>query len=165
MPVPVSVSDPLPVQPLTVNVLPLLVAARLAVVMPLKVKLAPPVTTREVLASATLLKRVSARISEVPLSVPLPVQPVTVKVLPPAPLSVRFAVVIPLRPGDMPSVDVNEALVRVYRALLVAVTVPVPAGAESDPVPVQALTVKELLLALAPVRDATVMPLRLSVNA
>ena len=49
MPVAVSVSDPLPVQPLTVNVLPVLVAARLAVVIPLKPSDMPSVDDSEVL--------------------------------------------------------------------------------------------------------------------
>jgi hypothetical protein len=39
---PLSVSDPLPVQPLTVNVLPPVASLTLAVVKPLSVRLAPP---------------------------------------------------------------------------------------------------------------------------
>ena len=80
------------------------------------------------------------------------------------PVSVRLAVVIPLKPSVMLSVDDSEVLVRVKSAALLAVTVPVPAGADSDPVPVQPLTVKALPVALTPVNVATLMPLRLSVK-
>ena len=51
MPVAVSVSEPLPVQPLTVKVLLAVVAARLAVVMPLKASAMPSVDDSDVLAS------------------------------------------------------------------------------------------------------------------
>ena len=78
-----SVSDPLPVQPLTVKVLPPAVSVRLAVVNPLKVNVGRPVTASDVLARTTLAETLSTRVSAVPLSVPLPVQPVMVKVLPP----------------------------------------------------------------------------------
>ena len=95
-----------------------------------------------------------------PLSVPLPVQPVTVKVLPPAPVSVRLAVVMPLKPSVMPSVDDSEVLVRVKPPLLLAVTVsPVAALSVSDPLPVQPLTVKVLPPAVS-VRLAVVIPLK-----
>ncbi len=60
--------------------------------------------------------------------------------------------------------DVTEASVRVKPALLLAVTVPVPARAESDPVPVQPLTVNVLAVGLAPESAATLMPVRLSVK-
>ena len=113
-----SVSDPLPVQPLTVKVLPPAVSVRLAVVNPLKVNVAPPATASEVLARTTLLDTTSARVSVVPLSVPPPVQPVTVKVLPPEPLSVRLAVVIPTKPSDIPSVEDSELLASVNPAPL-----------------------------------------------
>ncbi len=156
----VSVSDPLPVQPLTVNVLPPAVSVRLAVVNPLKANAAPPVTASDVLARATLLEMTSVRVSDVPLSVPLPVQPLTANVLPPEPLSVRLAVVIPFKPSDMPSVDETKLLARVKPALLVAARVSdVPA---SEPAPVQPLTVNVLPPALVSVRLAVVIPLRLS---
>ena len=100
-----------------------------------------------------------------PLSVPLPVQPVTVKVLPLPAVSVRLAVVMPLKPSDMPSVEDSEVLARVKPALLLAVTVsPVAAVSVSDPVPVQPLTVKVLPPAVS-VRLAVVIPLRVSVGS
>ncbi len=95
-----SVSDPLPVQPLTVKVLPPVVSVKLAVVNPFKVSVAPLVTATEVLARATLFDTLFTKVSEVPLSVPLPVQPVTMKLLPPVPLSVRLAVANPVKPSD-----------------------------------------------------------------
>ena len=56
----------------------------------------------------------------VPVSEPLPVQPLTVNVLPLL-VAVRLAVVMPVKPSDMPSVDDSEVLVRVKPALLLAV--------------------------------------------
>ena len=103
-----SVSDPLPVQPLTVKVLPPAVSVRLAVVNPPKVNVGRPVTaTATFLASVTLLDTLSTRVSAEPLSVPLPDQPVMVNVLPPA-VSVKLAVVIPLKPSVMPSVEESD---------------------------------------------------------
>ena len=86
-----------PVQPVTVKVCPLPVAVRLAVVMPLKASDMPSVDDSDV-----LVKRVAGALARrhgvraVPVSDPLPVQPLTVKVLP-LPVSVRLAVVIPLK--------------------------------------------------------------------
>ena len=94
---------------------------------------------------------------------PAPVQPLTVNVLV-ALVAARLAVVIPDRPSVMPSVEVSNVLPKVKLAFLFAITVPVPAGAASDPVPVQPLTVKVLLVALSPESEATLMPLRLSVK-
>ena len=51
-----SVSDPLPVQPLTVKVLPPAVSVRLAVVNPLNVNVGSPVTASDVFARTTLLE-------------------------------------------------------------------------------------------------------------
>src|SRR5208283_917383 len=82
-----------------------------------------------------------------------------VKVLPPDELlSVRLAVVIPLKPSVMPSVEDSEMLVRVKPAFLAAVTMP-DAASVSDPLPVQPLTVN-VLLELVAARLAVVMPLR-----
>ena len=160
-----SVSEPLPVQPLTVKMLPPAVSVRLAIVIPLKVNVAPPVTASDVFARTTLLDTLSARVSDVPLSVPLPVQPVTVNVLPPEPLSVRLAVVIPLRPSDMLSVEDSKLLASVKPALLLAVTVsPLVVLSMSDPPPVQPLTVKVLPPAVS-VRLAVVNPLSVRVGS
>ena len=144
------------------KVLPPAVSVRLAVVNPLRVNVGPPVTASDVLVRTTLVDTLSTRVSAVPLSVPPPVQPVTVKVLPPAAV------------GEVGGRDSAQAQRRVgggqqgvgqrEASRWRAVTVPVPAGADSDPVPVQPLTVKVLLVALTPVNDATVMPLRLSVK-
>ena len=84
----------------------------------------------------------------------------TVKVLPPLPLSVRLAVVMPFdRPSDMPSVDDSKLFVSVKPALLLAATVSaVVAVSVSDPFPVQPLTVKVLPPAVS-VRLAVVIPL------
>ena len=133
-----SVSDPLPVQPLTVKVLPPAVSVRLAVVNPLKVNVGPPVTASDVFARTTLLGHAVHQGLVEPLSVPLPVQPVTVKVCV-LPLSVRLAVVIPLKLSVVLGA-VNRALASVKEPLAESVIVPVPAGADSDPVPVQPLT-------------------------
>ena len=84
-----SVSDPPPVQPLTVKVLPPVVSVRLAVVNPLSVRVGSPVTAREVLVNVVFAATVSTRVSGEPVSVPLPVQPVMVKVLPPELAAVR----------------------------------------------------------------------------
>ena len=73
-------------------------------------------------------------------------------------VAVRLAVVMPLRPSVMPSVEVTEVLVRVKPALLLAVTIPV-AVSLSNPVPVQPLTVN-VLPALVAARLAMVMPIR-----
>ena len=79
-----SVSDPLPVQPLTVKVLPPAVSVRLAVVNPLKVSVGRPVTASDVVGQDDAGRRRCPPGSPTyPFSVPLPVQPVTVKVLPP----------------------------------------------------------------------------------
>ena len=228
MPVAVSVSDPLPVQPLTVNVLPALVAVRLAVVMPLRPSAMPSVEESDVLVSVKLALLLAATVSAaaaLSVSDPLPVQPLTVKVLPPRgvgqvggreaaqgqrrqaghrqrrlgqddaarhdvhqglagalersapgpagdgegvaarPVSVRLAVVMPLKPSDMPSVEESEVLVRVKPALLLAVTVsPVAAVSVSDPLPVQPLTVKVLPPAVS-VRLAVVKPLSVRVGS
>ena len=59
----VSVSDPLPVQPLTVKVLPPAVSVRLAVVNPLRVRVGSPVTASEVLVNVTFAATVSTRVS------------------------------------------------------------------------------------------------------
>ena len=75
-------------------------------VKPLKVSVAPPVTASDVLLKVTLDETLSTSVSVAPFNVPPPVQPLTVKVLPPLPLSVRLAVVMPFdRPSDMRSVD------------------------------------------------------------
>lgn len=54
MPVAVSASDPPPVQPLTVNVLPELVAARLAILIPLRPSAMPSVEDSELSARVKL---------------------------------------------------------------------------------------------------------------
>lgn len=77
---PLSISDPVPVQPLTVNMLPPAVSARLAVLNPLNVNVGRPVTASDVFARTTLPETLSTRVSVEPLSVPLPDQPVRVKV-------------------------------------------------------------------------------------
>src|SRR5271157_3822044 len=153
-----SASDPLPVQPPTVKVLPPAVSVRLAVVNPLSVRVGRPVTASEALVNVAFAVTVSTRVSGVPVSVAFPVQPLTVNVLPPEPESVRLAVVMPLRPSIMPSVEKSDVLVRVKPAFLLAVTMPV-AVSVSDPLPVQPLTVN-VLLALVAARLALVMPLR-----
>ena len=68
------------------KVLPPTVSVRLAVVNPLRVKVGSPVTASEVLVNVVFAATVSTRVSAVPVSVPFPVQPVMVKVLPPEPL-------------------------------------------------------------------------------
>ena len=118
MPVAVSVSDPLPVQPLTVNVLPALVAVRLAVVMPLRPSDMPSVDDSEVLVSVKLALLLAATVSGVAalsVSDPLPVQPLTVKVLPPA-VSVRLAVVNPLKVNVGRPVTASDVLARMTLA-------------------------------------------------
>ena len=70
------------------------VSVRLAVGNPLSVRVGSPVTASEVLVNVVFAATVSTRVSGVPVSVPFPVQPVMVKVLPPEPVSVRLAVVI-----------------------------------------------------------------------
>ena len=80
----VPVSDPLPVQPLTVKVLPPAVSVRLAVVIPLKVSVGSPVTASDVLVKVKLAATASTTVSACRSASPVPVQPVTVKVLPPA---------------------------------------------------------------------------------
>ena len=67
----VSVSDPFPVQPLTVKVLPPAVSVRLAVVIPLKVSVRMPVTASELLVKVTLATRWSTRVSDEPVSDPV----------------------------------------------------------------------------------------------
>ena len=69
--------------------------------------------------------------------------------LPLAAVAARLAVVIPLRVSTMPSVDESEVVVRVKPAFLLAVMVPVPAGAVSVPAPVHPLTLKEFAVPLA----------------
>ena len=98
-----------------------------------------------------------------PVSEPPPVQPLTVNVLPEA-VADRLAVAIPLRPRLIPSVEDSAVLDRVKLEALLAATMPAPAGAVSDPVPVQPLTVNVSAVALEPVRAATAIPLRLSVK-
>ena len=90
-------------------------------------------------------------------SVPLCVQPLTLNASP-EPVPVSLAVVMAARLIDKPSLDSSDALVKSKLAFLVAVTVPVPAGAESDPVPVQPLTLKVLELALLPYKVTTLIP-------
>src|SRR5271157_2263012 len=156
-----SVSDPVPVQPLTVKVLPPAVSVKLAVVNPLRLSdIVPAVSLVLVRVKPALSNTVA--VSAVPFSVPLPAQPMMVKVLPPELVSVRLAVVIPVRPSAMPSVEDSEVLLRVKLALLIAATVSVmDALSVSDPVPVQPLTVKVLPPAVS-VKLAVVNPLRLS---
>src|SRR5271157_2475690 len=156
-----SVSDPVPVQPLTVKVLPPAVSVKLAVVNPLRLSdIVPAVSLVLVRVKPALSNTVA--VSAVPFSVPLPAQPMMVKVLPPELVSVRLAVVIPVRPSAMPSVEDSEVLLRVKLALLLAATVSVmDALSVSDPVPVQPLTVKVLPPAVS-VKLAVVNPLRLS---
>src|SRR5271157_2531081 len=153
-----SVSDPVPVQPLTVKVLPPAVSVRLAAVIPLSARVGSPVTAREVLVNVVFPITVSTKVSAVPVSNPFPAQPVMVKVLPPELVSVRLAVVMPLKETAMPSVDISEVLVRVKPAFLLAVTMPV-AVSVSEPLPVQPLTVN-VFVALVAARLAVVMPLR-----
>ena len=143
------------------NVLPPAVSARLAVVIPLSVRVGSPVTASEVLVSVVLAATVSTRMSPGgPVSVPFPLQPLMLNVLPPELVSERSAVVIPLRPSDMlPEFSVE--LVKLKPAFALAVTIPV-AVSESDPLPVQPLTVN-VLLALVAARLAVVMPKRPSV--
>src|SRR5271166_3223209 len=160
-----SVSDPVPVQPLTVKVLPPAVSVRLAAVIPLSARVGSPVTAREVLVNVVFPITVSTKVSAVPVSDPFPAQPVMVKVLPPELVSVRLAVVMPLKETAMPSVDISEVLVRVKPALLLAVTVSVmDALFVRDPLPVQPLTVKVLLPAVS-VRLAALNPLNVNVGS
>ena len=115
-------SLPPPVQPVTVNVLPPLpVSVRLAVLIPLKVSDIGP-------AVSEVGERVkpdafdAATVAVVPVSNPLPVQPLSVKVCP-APVTARLATVIRVKPSDMPSVDDSDVLVNVSLAALLAATV------------------------------------------
>ena len=85
-----SVSEPAPVQPLTVNVFPPVVSVRFATVSPLRVRVGSPLTTRDALVRVVFAATVSTRASAVPVSDPFPVQPVIVKVLPLL-VSVRLA--------------------------------------------------------------------------
>ncbi len=153
-----SKSAPSPVQPLTVKVLPPAVSVKSAVVIPLRVKFGSPVTASNVLLSVVFTATVSTRVSAVAVSVPFPVQPLTVNVLPPGLVSVRLAVVIPLKPIVVPMLGVSEALVKVNPAFSLAATIPVPVSV-SDPPPVQPLTVNVLPFVVA-ARLAVVMPVR-----
>ena len=86
MPVAVSVSDPLPVQPLTVNVFVALVAARLAILMPARPSAIPSVDDSEVLVRVKLALLLAATVSvpdALSVSNPAPVQPLTVNVFHP----------------------------------------------------------------------------------
>ena len=142
MPVAVSVSDPLPVQPLTVNVLLALVAARLAVVMPLRPSDMPSVEDSEVLVRvkpALLLAVTVSPMAALSVSDPLSVQPLTVKVLPPA-VSVRLAVVNPLKVNVGPPVTASDALART--TLVDTLSTRVSVEPLSVPLPVQPVMVK-----------------------
>ena len=111
---------PAAVQPLTVKVLPPAVSVRLAVVNPLSVRVGCPVTASEVLVKVDVGRRPCRPGSpDEPVSVPFPVQPVTVKVLPPLVLvSVRLAVVMPLKRQRCVGPDVSDVLVNVKPATL-----------------------------------------------
>src|SRR5262249_13355271 len=156
---------PPPVQPVTVKVWVLPVSVRLAVVIPDRLSAILSVADGAGLDSVKLAFLPAATVAPAaPLAVsaPPPVQPPTVKVWPPVGvLSVRWAVAIPLRLNVAPGA-VNCALVSVNEPAAESATVPVPALAVSDPVPVQPVRVNVLLVELAPVSFATVIPLRLS---
>ena len=90
---------------------PLRVSVRLAVVIPLKVSdMGPAVSEVGVRVKPEAFD--AATVAVVPVSDPVPVQPVTVNVCP-APVTARLAVVIPLKVSDMPSVDASDVLVNV----------------------------------------------------
>ena len=79
-----SVSDPVPVQPLTVKVLPPAVSVRLAVVIPLRVRVGMPGHRQRGIGQRGVGRhRCPPGCPAMPVSDPLPVQPVMVKVLPP----------------------------------------------------------------------------------
>jgi hypothetical protein len=110
------------------------------VVIPLKVKVGMPVTASEALVKVTLDDTLSTRLSDEPLSDPLPVQPLMVKASPPPLLvSVRLAVLIPLKDSDI-GPAVSEVGERVKPDAFDAATVAVVPV--SDPLPVQPLSVK-----------------------
>src|SRR5262249_13113927 len=94
------------------------------------------------LVNVVLTLFVAVTTPEEPLSEPLPVQPLTVKVCLP-PVSVRLAVLIPLKVKDIVPA-LSAELARGDPAVLLATTVPVPDGAVNRPLPVQPLTLKEL---------------------
>lgn len=106
------ISDPLPVHPETVKVLPPpLVSVRFAVVIPLNVStMGPAVSDVDVSVNPELLD--AATVPVLPLSNPLPVQPFSVNVWP-EPVAVRLATKMPDKLSDMPSVDVSDVLARV----------------------------------------------------
>jgi hypothetical protein len=83
------------------------VSVRLAVVNPCRDRFGPPLTISEELVKLALAAMLSTRMFEVPLREPPPVQPVMVMLRPP-PRAVRLAVVIPLKPSAMPSVEESE---------------------------------------------------------
>ena len=160
---PVPLSLPAPVHPLIVKVLPPpLESVRFAVLMPVNERDIGPAVS-ELAVSVKPDGFDAARVDDVPVSEPFPVQPVSVKVCPLLVME-RLAVAIPLRLSDMPSAEDNDELPSATLPLLLAVTVPVPTGAVSKPLPVQPLTVNVLLEALAPESVATLMPVRLSVK-
>ena len=94
---------------------------------PLNVSARPPVPVSDVFESVRLADAFTASVSFVPLSVPPPVQPLIVNVLPPLLVSVKVAVLISLRPSDM-APDDNDVLLSVKPPALLAATVsPAPA--------------------------------------
>ena len=90
--------------------------------MPLKFNTGTPLTASEVLLKLTLAEMLSTTVADEPVRVPVPVQPLTVKERP-VPVAVRFAVVIPLKPSDMPSSDASDVLFNVKLAALLAAMV------------------------------------------
>src|SRR5271157_2196062 len=157
LPVPPAVRFVTPVKALASTMyggLPLVaVVVRLAVVIPLKETAIPSVEFSELLVRVKPAFLLAVTMPDaVSVSDPLPVQALTVNVLLEL-VAVRLAVVIPLKPSDMPSVEDSELLARVKLALLLAATVSDPPPPVNVPAPVQLDTMK-VSLAVPPVRLA-----------
>jgi RNAse (barnase) inhibitor barstar len=139
------VNVPLPVQPLTVKLWLLPVSVRLAIPIVESVRLMESLELKELFVSVydALLDAATVSVAA-PVNVPVPVQPLTVKLLL-LPVSVRLAIPIVESVRLIVSLELKELFVSVYEALFDAVTVSVTAPV-SVPVPVHPLTVKLWLL-------------------
>src|SRR5262245_23934915 len=154
---------PVPVQPVTVKLLISDPPVRLAVSKPTRVKVPAPLRASDpsVNVKSASLTAISMSLPPAASSIPVPVQPLTVKELPPGPalklaisISTRFIVPRPVR--------ASELLVSVKSTSFTASRVSLPPAPFNVPVPVQLLTVK-LFALVPPVRLARSIPVKFNV--
>src|SRR5262245_42260973 len=149
---------PVPVQSLRVKLFAEFPPVRFAISILVITKLAPPEATSELLLSVkfALLLDMTVSLLFPPSNVPVPVQPLTVKVFAPTP-PVRLADSMLVSVNEVPVDLFNDPLLSVKSASLLDVIASVPPCPSRTSAPVQSLTAN-VLSPSSPVRNADSIP-------